>query len=309
MDNQYHLFRSITLKQLTYALAAAEESSVSGAARKLNVSQPAISAAIAVLESHYGLKLFIRQPAQGIALTPFGMKVMAEARLLCDQANKVASLATPGTEVTGEVTLCCYGTIAPYILPRILMRLKDRLPDVTVRFSETSLEGAAQSLRQGTADLAISYDLGLQRDVVTDTLFTLQPEAICSATHRFAGHKTVRLSDFRDEPLILLDQPMSAQYVMGLLQAKGVHAIVAAQVQGFELQRALVANDFGVAIVHSSPRTSTAYDGKPVCSIAIADDLAEQRVLLACLEQNLGRPLLAAVRHEVTAAFQSGAAA
>ena len=306
MDSEYNFFRSITLKQFTYALAAAEESSVSGAARKLNVSQPAISAAISALETHYGLKLFVRQPAQGVSLTPFGMNVMAEARLLCDQANKVASLANPGTEVSGQITLSCYGTIAPYILPRILQRLHQKLPAVDVRFSECSLEEAVQNLRRGTSDLTITFDLGLRGDVVTDTLFTLQPSAIFSEDHRFEQLPSVSLSDFRDEGLILLDQPMSAQYVLGLLRAKGVHPVVTAQVKEFELQRAMVANGFGVAIVHSAPQSTTAYDGKPVCAVAIADPLAEQRVLMGCLEQNLGRPVLAAVRQEIQETFSSG---
>jgi len=306
MDIQYQLYRSITLKQVTYALAAAEQSSVSGAARKLNVSQPAISAAISALETHYGLKLFVRQPAQGVSLTPFGMNVMAEARRLCDQANTLASLANPGTEVSGQITLSCYGTIAPYILPRILQRLSQKLPAVDVRFSECSLEEAVQNLRRGTSDLTITFDLGLRGDVVTDTLFTLQPSAIFSADHRFAQKTSISLSDFHDEGLILLDQPMSAQYVLGLLRAKGVHPVVTAQVKEFELQRAMVANGFGVAIVHSSPQTTTAYDGKPVCALEISDALAEQRVLLGCLEQNLGRPVLAAVRQEIRETFSRG---
>ena len=86
MDTQYQKFKSLTLKQIAYTLAAAEEGNVTAAARKLHVSQPAISSAIAALEQHYKIKLFIRLPSKGISLTPFGAQVMAQARLLCDQA-------------------------------------------------------------------------------------------------------------------------------------------------------------------------------------------------------------------------------
>lgn len=305
MDHHYQKFRSITLKQLAYALSAADEGNVSSAARKLHVSQPAISAAIAALERHYGVKLFTRHPAQGVSLTQFGVSVMAEARLLCDQAQKVASLASPDAEVSGEIGLCCYEAIAPYILPRLLRRLQDTLPEVTVRYTEADLQSVAQSLRRGTADLAITYDLGLENNIHTETLYGLQPRVICSDEHRFAKRKSVRLSDLHKEPLILLDQPLSAQYVLGLLRANGVEPTVAAQVRGFELHRSLVANGFGVGVIHTLPMTATSYDGKTICAVPIADRLVEQRVLLACLAQNRNRPVLKATQREIVSAFAS----
>ena len=105
MDIQYQKFKSLTLKQISYALAAADQGNVTAAARKLHVSQPAISAAIAALERHYGIKLFTRLPAQGVALTPFGVEVMSRARLLCDQAQTVATMATPEAKIAGEIGL------------------------------------------------------------------------------------------------------------------------------------------------------------------------------------------------------------
>lgn len=303
MDIQYQKLRSLTLKQLTYALAAADEGSVSAAARKLNVSQPSISTAIAALEQHYGLKLFTRHPAQGVSLTGFGVKVMTEARLLCDQAHTVASLASPEAGVSGEVGLCCYEAIAPYILPRILMRLQDELPGVTVKYTEADLEGVVTALKRGTADLAITYDLGLESDILTETIDTLQPKVICSAKHRFAKSASVGLSELHKQRFVLLDQPLSAQYVLGLLRASGSEPVIAAEVRGFELQRSLVANGLGIAIVHTLPKTATAYDGKPVCTVPISDNLIEQRVLLACLAQNQSRPVLKATQREIVASF------
>ena len=306
MHSQYQKIRSLTLKQFSYALAAAEEGNVSAAARKLHVSQPAVSAAIAALEQHYGLKLFTRHPAQGVSLTGFGVEVMTGARRLCDQALTLASLASPDAGLGGEIGLCCYEAIAPYILPRLLKRLHEKLPDVTVRFTEADLDGTAQSLRRGTADLAISYDLGLEDGIETETIYTLQPRVICSAGHRFAKKRKLRLSDLHNEPLVLLDQPLSAQYVLGLLKANGVAPVIAARIHGFELQRSLVANGIGIAVVHTLPETGKAYDGKALCAIPVADNLIEQRVLLACLARNRSRPVLKAAQREIIAAFASG---
>ncbi len=306
MDIQYQKFRSLTLRQIAYVLAAADHGSVSAAARWLNVSQPSVSAAIAALERHYGMPLFTRQPTQGVTLTPFGIKVMAEARLLCDQAQTVAALATPDAKIAGDVSLCCYEGIAPFVLPRLLRWLQRRLPDVSIRFFEVDLEGAVSALSQGRADLAITYDLGLGGDLTGSTLYSLQPQILCPEGHPFAKRRFVGLVELDGENLILLDQPLSAQYVMGLLSASAAVPVIVARVRNIELQRSLVANGFGVALTHTVPPTATASDGKRVINVPISDDLAEQRVLVACHRQSENRPILQAVRSEMSAAFSEG---
>src|SRR5438552_13597925 len=80
-----------TLKQLAYFTAAAEEESVTGAARALNVSQPSISAAIAHLERVLGVQLFLRHHAQGLSLTAAGRTIFAEARNLLAHAGELAT--------------------------------------------------------------------------------------------------------------------------------------------------------------------------------------------------------------------------
>lgn len=303
MDDQYKNIKSLTLKQLAYALAAADHGNVTAAARGLNVSQPAVSSAIAALEQHYGMKLFSRRPAQGVTLTPFGVKVMTEARVLCDQAQTVASLATPDAKIAGQVSIGCYEAIAPHVLPRLLRRLKNRLPEVSVRFFETDLEGAANALVHGRADLAITYDLGLSGDLRTQTLYSLQPQVICAPEHRFATRGEIALSDLHGEDVVLLDQPLSAQYVIGLLRASSAVPMVVARVKSLELQRSLVANGFGVAVAHTQPDTNTTNDGKKICRLPLSDDLVEQRVLLASTWQSENRPILKAIQVEMIAEF------
>ncbi len=288
---------------MIYALAAADHASVSSAARWLNVSQPAVSAAIAALEQHYEMKIFTRRPAQGVTLTPFGMDLMVEIRTLCDQAQVVAALATPEAAIAGSVSICCYDAVAPYVIPRVLRRLENQLPDIAVRYYETDLEGVVSALNQGRADLAITYDLGMNADLAARTLYSLQPQVISAADHRFVQASSVRLADLEGEDLILLDQPLSAQYVVGLLRANSVIPTVVAQVKGVELQRSMVANGFGVAVTHTLPTVGVSYDGKPVIALPLSDDLIAQRILIASLRSGENRPILKAVQAEIVAEF------
>lgn len=303
MDTQYQKIKSLTLKQLAYAMAAADEGNVSAAARKLHVSQPAISAAIAALEQHFEIKLFSRHPAKGVSLTSFGIKVMSEARLLFDHAQTVAMLATPDADIAGEVGICCYEAIAPYVIPRLLRHLEERLPAVSIRLAETDLEGTAASLRQGRSDLAITYDLGLDKNIYKQELYAMQPHVICSQQHKFAKLKTLKLTRLHGQKLILLDQPLSAQYVLGLLKARRAEPEIVWSVKSFELQRSLVANDFGIALVHTLPKIHLSYDGLPVCTIPISDNMIGQRVLVTCLEQNRSRPVLESILAELSNLF------
>jgi len=306
MDIQYKNIKSLTLKRLIYAIATADHGNVTAAARWLNVSQPAVSSAILALESHYGMRLFTRQPAQGVTLTPFGMNVISQARLLCDQAQTVASLATPDAQISGNISICFYEAVAPFIVPRILRRLREHLPEVTVRFFETGLEGAATAPSNGQADIAITYDLGLSGDLGMQTLYELQPKIICSAQHRFAGHGQISLSDLDGEDLVLLDQPLSSQYVMGLLRARSAVPVIVAEVRSLELQRSLVANGVGVALSHTNPRSEMSYDGNRVISLELTDDIAAQRILAVCQRHGESRPVVRAVKAEMVAEFAAG---
>ena len=80
---------SFTLKHLSYLVAAAEAGSVTGAARRLNVSQPSISAAIGQIEEQFGLTLFVRHHAQGLSTTPAGRRLVVEARSLLAHAEEL----------------------------------------------------------------------------------------------------------------------------------------------------------------------------------------------------------------------------
>ncbi len=70
--------------------------------------------------------------------------------------------------------------------------------------------------------------------------------------------------------------------VIGLLRANAVNPTVVEQVRGLELQRSMVANGFGVSVVHPPTPAGSIYDGKQIISLPLTDDMVPQRVLIAC---------------------------
>ncbi len=216
MDHKKQDFRSLTLRQMACALAAGDAGNVTAAARDPGVSPPSISAVIAGLEAHYGLPLFVRLPEQGGEPTSFGYDVLRELREILQRVDLAAALTRPSKGKRGVVALACYDALAPYLLPKMLRCVAVSLPGLTIRFVEGSLDGVAEMVTRETVDLGVTYDLGANAEIAAKTIYKLQPCILCAVDHPFATRSSVSLPELSDEDLILLNQPMSAQYVPGL---------------------------------------------------------------------------------------------
>lgn len=290
---------------MQYGLAAADHGNVTEAARRLNVSQPAVSAAIAVLEDHYRTALFLRQPGQGVTPTRFGHNLFTAIRLLLKEARGVLDLSASPGPLSGDVVIGIYEALAPYYLPAVLRVLEKALPDVRVNFFEAELGQLVDRLADGSADLCITYDVGLDPDVAAETLYELRPFILAPARHGLAKAGRAPLKALEGQPLVLLDQAASAQYVLGLLHAKGVRPARILRAQSFELQRSLVANGLGLALSHTRPAANLSYDGKKLAAVPVADAITPQRVLLAASRRHRAAPVTRAAAALVKQAFES----
>ncbi len=118
---------SFTLKQIRYFVAVAETGSITEAGRRLHISQPSVSAAIAELEDRFKVDLFIRHHAQGLSLTPAGARLFKDARSLLDHAEELRQGAVGlGQSMEGELHIGCFQTFAPIVMPRGHPRLRRR---------------------------------------------------------------------------------------------------------------------------------------------------------------------------------------
>lgn len=302
-DHQKIGLPPLSLRQLHYALAAADAGNVTEAARRLNVSQPAISAAIAAIEAHYATPVFTRNPGQGISATRFGQNLFPEIRSLLKQARAVFDRGAAGDSLRGEVSIGIYEALAPYYLPALLARLETELPGVTVRYFETSLDDLLVRLHDGSADLAITYDVGIDSELDVTPLYALRPFILVPGADPLASTSGARLRDVHGRPLVLLDQNASAQYVLGLLHASRVKPSKIIRVKSFELQRSFVANGLGLAVSHTRPLVETSYDGKPLVAVPVRDRLAPQHVLMATARRHRVAAATAAVAETVVRIF------
>ncbi|MBE7728701.1 LysR family transcriptional regulator [Komagataeibacter sp. FXV3] len=145
----------MTLEQLRLFIAVAEREHVTAASRALNVTQSAVSAAIANLEERHGVKLFHRV-GRGIRLTDAGRLFLPEARAVLARASHAeAVLAEFGGLRRGTLRVVASQTIAAYWLPVTLVAFRRRYPQIAIELAITNTEEAATRVRDGEVDLGI----------------------------------------------------------------------------------------------------------------------------------------------------------
>jgi DNA-binding transcriptional LysR family regulator len=269
-----------SLRQLAYFLAAAEHGSMTAAARAAFVSQSAVSLAVADLERTLGTQLFIRHHAQGLSLTDAGRRVAPLARDLLGRAGELAETARElDDELSGSLTVACYDTIAPFVLPRLLTGFDELHPRVELTIREGNMAELHRLVRAGEAELMICYDLDLGADIDARPLATTRPYVLMAPDHHLAGSSEIALTALRDEPMILLDQPQSARYFLGLFEAAGVTPTIRYRTQSFEMVRSLVARSLGYSLLIQRPAGDVSYEGLPVICRPVANPGRRQTIV------------------------------
>ena len=147
------------LHQIRNFVAVVENGSIREAARRLGLSQPALTKSVHALEESIGAPLLSRS-VRGVNLTEPGRLFLARARSVQSDLKRaqeeIAELAGAGR---GRVALGIASVIGALLLPRTLVRLRERRPDVDVRVVEGTQETLLPLLREGVLDLAACLKL------------------------------------------------------------------------------------------------------------------------------------------------------
>lgn len=290
----------VTFIQLRYFVEAAARLSMTGAAQHLNVAQSAVSSAVAQLERRIGAQLFIRQRSKGLVLTPAGELFLRDSRAVLAHMEEIMDHARGEREtLTGRVRLVCFSTLAPMLLPGLLARLAERHPGLEVTVTDADAVGCASALLEGRAELALTYDLGMPGGIAMAEVDRARPYIALPADHRLAGRSSLRLTQLRGEPFVLLDLPYSRDVMVSLLRDAGVEPTVRFRSSSFETVRTFVANGHGFSLLHQRPRHRWTYDGARVATVEIEDEVPSLNVVLAQLRSQRATARIRAVAQAV----------
>ncbi len=160
-----------TLKQLQYLVALHEYGHFGRAAESCFVSQSTLSAGLRELESLLGVVL-VERTRRVVRFTPLGNRVVAKAHRLLREAEELTELVqSSGQPLAGELRMSVIPTIAPFLLPKILPRLRKERPLLKLFLREEPSAAAIESLHHGRADcvlLALPFATG---EVECEVLF------------------------------------------------------------------------------------------------------------------------------------------
>lgn len=144
-------------------LAVAETGSLLGGAARLSVSQPTIGRHIDELERSLALSLFVRDRS-GARLTEAGLSVLEEARTMAAEADRfLLKAAGRSADVAGTVRITASEVVATYVLPQVLVALKDAEPGIDV---ELVASNTVANLLARDADIAVRMVRPAQNDLM-----------------------------------------------------------------------------------------------------------------------------------------------
>ena len=281
-------FVTVNLKHLAYVVTAADLGSITRAGAALEVSPPAISAAIKGFEKHYGYRLFVRNPARGLALTSPGRSFVAQARRLLEAErgfdHRVQGI---GQEIVGELQIGCYFITAPFLLGQVVRRLASRHPNLKLTIHEGDLIEVVRNLKAARTDIAVTYDIYLDGGVEFEPLFETSPHVIISESDRLAAKPVISLHDLVDRPMVLLDLPATQDYFLNYFHAHGLIPDVQYRLRSFEMVRTLVGAGAGFSFGFLPLPVIRSYQGNVLVRRPLEEPVRGPKVCLALLKDAL----------------------
>ena len=272
----------MTLTELKYIVALAQERHFGRAAQKCFVTQPTLSLALAKLEDELGLKLFERNKNE-VLVTPRGQAIVEQARRVLDEVGKIAQLAKGGQDqLSGALRLGVIPTIGPYLLPDLVPILKKRAPNMPLVIEENLTGNLAPMLRDGELDvvvIALPFSIpGVKTQVVYEEPFSV----VVPEGHPWTQRKGVKPSELSEENLLLLnagncfrDQVLEAcpgQTNTALPEGRAGSSL--------ETIRNMVASGLGVSVLPASALTAR-YATKLLKAVPFASPVPSRKVALA----------------------------
>ena len=299
----------MTLSELRYIVAVAHERNFGRAAQRCFVSQPALSVAIAKLEDELGTQLFERGKGE-IGITPVGEQVVEQAQRVLEEAARIKEIAQAGrNQLSGPLKLGVIYTVAPYLLPDLIPKLRVIAPQMPLDIEENLTENLEVELKSGRIDaaiIALPFELP---GVATDYLYEEPFQVVVPLGHKWAKRKSISPGDLVGEHTILLgvghcfrDQVLDACPELNRNDSQ------VTRTSSLETARNMVASGLGVSVLPRDALTPK-YHSRLVVPVPFARPAPSRRVALAH-RRSFPRPeAIAAIRAAIGACRPAPAAA
>jgi molybdate transport repressor ModE-like protein len=280
----------LDLHSIRIVRAISEHGTISGAARALGFSQPAISQHLRRVEARLGVPLVVRA-GRGVRLTEPG-QVLARHAITITSALDAANgdLAELVGLAAGTVRIAAFPTASSTIVPRLLRAMRERHPGISVSYVEAEPPEAIGMLRDGLVDVAITFaypgdraDPHRDGDSSLDTvpLFTEPVVLALPEEHPLAASDAVELAGLAAEGWIA-GCPLCRGHLLAACEAVGVAPRIELETDNAVAVLNLVAAGLGVALLPQlALATAPVPGGAAVRSTVPSSDRSIQLVVQA----------------------------
>jgi DNA-binding transcriptional LysR family regulator len=189
--------------QLQIFLAVTEEGSYTAAARRLHMTQPAVSRHMRLLQDHLGVRLF-RRMGRRMVPTHAGERLLETARQMLVLAQRVEEeMAVLRGEVTGVLRVGGSGTPAWYILAQLTQAFRATYPGVGFSLESLPAAGVGQAMREGRLDLLVAEEEFRERGLESELLVEMETVMIAPPGGEWERRKRLYLRTLPEVSLIL----------------------------------------------------------------------------------------------------------
>jgi len=213
----------MTITQLQYVLAVAENKNFTLAAEKCFVTQPTLSMQIQKIEEELNVLIFDRTK-KPIQLTEIGQKIVNQAKNIVNEADRIKDIVEQQKGfIGGEFRLGIIPTIMPTLLPMFLNNFIKKYPKVKLIIEELNTDEIIVKLKNGHLDAAIA-STPLQEEKLKEIVLYFEPfVAYIPENHSIATKDEIEISDLNtDEILLLQDGHCFRDGILNLCKMGGV---------------------------------------------------------------------------------------
>ncbi|MDQ6922905.1 MAG: hydrogen peroxide-inducible genes activator [Pseudomonadota bacterium] len=291
----------MTLNELRYIVAVAQEKNFGRAAQRCFISQPALSVAIQKLEEELQTQLFERGKSE-ITVTPVGERIVEQAQKVLEEAARIRDIAQAGrNQLAGLFRLGAIYTVAPYLLPDLVPALNALAPEMPLEIEENITEQLEAALKTGRIDAAIIALPFQPPGIVTEFLYEEPFQVVVPQRHPWAKRKTIDPSELAGEHAILLNvgHCFRDQVLESCPELNRGDAPVTRS-NSLETIRNMVASGLGISVLPRDALTPK-YHSRLVVPVPFAKPVPSRRIALA-YRRSFPRPAaIAAIREAVAA--------
>jgi len=239
------------LRQLRHFIAVAEERNFSVAARRVHLSQPALTRSIKTLEDALQTRLLDRGP-QGAVPTASGERFLEHARMILNDCERArAELREFQSGVSGQVAFGIAALFSSWIADTAIERIGVDLPGISLAVTEGFFEDLCGGLRAGRIDFALSNlpPVTLDPDLATETLLDLDARVICGAAHPLARKRGLKATDLAEARWVIVSRPHSQEMFRQYFLEQGARVPPVLATNSLALLKSLVAHGSHLSMV------------------------------------------------------------